>query len=43
MNDSDGIPLKEKIMQALQNCNDTNLLDFVYRLFLYDDMQEAGL
>lgn len=32
MNDSDAVPLKEMIAQALENCADLDLLDLVYKL-----------
>ena len=36
MNDTDDIPLKDLIIQALETCADLSLLDLVYKLFVYD-------
>ena len=40
MNDSDEIPLKNMIAQALENCHDTELLDLIYKLLIYDTQQD---
>ena len=34
MNDSDEIPLKNLITEALENCHDTELLDLIYKLII---------
>ncbi len=36
MNDSDDIPLKNLIAQALENCTDCELLDLVYKLLIFE-------
>ena len=43
MNDPDVSTLKNLIEQAISACTDVNTLDLIYRLLIYDDMQEAGL
>lgn len=34
MNDTDVIPLKEMIVQALESCTDADLLDLIYKLIV---------
>lgn len=36
MNDSDDVPLKNLIAQALENCHDNDLLDLVYKLLIFE-------
>jgi hypothetical protein len=36
MSDTDETPLKELIIQALENCQDSLLLDLVYKLIIYN-------
>lgn len=36
MDDPEEIPLKELIAQALKNCHDTDLLDLIYKMIIYD-------
>lgn len=36
MNDPDPFPLKSLIIEALETCNDLDLLDLVYKLLLVE-------
>lgn len=36
MNDTDDIPLKVMITQALETCADLSLLDLIYKLLVYE-------
>lgn len=36
MNDLDDVPLKKMIGQALEKCHDTELLDLIYKLLIYE-------
>ena len=42
MNDSDEIPLKNLIAQALENCTDCELLDLVYKLLSYEEIKRPA-
>lgn len=32
--DSDGVPLRQLIMEAVEKCTDTSLLDLVYKVLV---------
>lgn len=36
MNDPEAVPLKSLIIEVLENCNDLDLLDLVYKLLLVE-------
>jgi hypothetical protein len=36
MNDLDVVPLKNLIAEAVENCHDSDLLDLIYKLLIYD-------
>ena len=40
MEDLEASALKEMIAQALENCHDTELLDLIYKLLIYDKPKE---
>ena len=40
MNDIEPLPLKTQVMQEIENCNDIELLDFIYKLIVYDTQKD---
>ena len=42
MNASDDVPLKNMIIQALENCHDTELLDLIYKLLIYETPENSN-
>lgn len=42
MDGNGSIPLKKMIIQALEDCTDIELLDFIYKMIVYDKNEEQS-
>ncbi len=40
MNDPDELATKELIVQALAHCTDSNLLDLIYKLLIFESPEQ---
>ena len=42
MNGNGSLPLKRMIIKALEECTDIELLDFIYKMIVYDKNEEQS-
>lgn len=42
MDDLDDVPLKNVVAQAVEKCEDTDLLDLIYKLLIYETSQSEN-